>query len=113
MDWGIPPANTIIVDQAPPTPVVGTLLCRAYRRGYFGGKIVEPDDPVTITAPEQYSPYWMEIVGVLPTNWDTVMRRFVSAIDRETLRSVTASDVRNWIDTEREPPGDPPSGVFD
>lgn len=94
-------------------PVPGTLLCRAYRRGFFGGKVIEPGESVTITGPEQYSPYWLEVIGALPTNWDTVMRRFVRAIDREELRAVTVSEVGVWLDTSREPPDEPPSGVFD
>lgn len=114
-----PSTGAIALAGAAPVLVVqsggiatGTLQCRAYRRGFFGGRVYGPGESVTITVPEQYSPYWMEVVGTLPLNWDTVMSRFDGVVDREVLRPVSSADIATWISTGREPPDDPPSGVF-
>lgn len=70
-----------------------TVSVTAFRRGYFGGVVIEPGRSFSITSPFQFTPYWMTLVGSVPDDWNALMEVFDSEIDRAVIRRQTVSDV--------------------
>lgn len=93
----IPTAGSIVAVGSTVAIVVslgiGILRCRAYRRGWFGGKIIEVGQYLTITSPYQYTPYWMIAAGTIPDSWSANFEVFSTQIDREILRAQTAAEI--------------------
>lgn len=90
-----------VIPPLPYTPA--NVLATAFRRGYFGGVIIEVGDSVTLTTPYQYTPYWMTLVGAPPDDWVPLLEVYSQAIDDNILRPVVSSDVTAWINTGQEP----------
>lgn len=74
-------------------PSSATVTVRATRRGLWAGALVEPGQTFTITAPGQYSPYWMAWVDAVPLSWLGYLAVYSARTDEELLDPLTRTEV--------------------
>ena len=82
---GASPSPTATAPSVASDPVVGPCTVRAWKRGWFGEQIREPDDEFQITTPYQFSPYWMVFVDPIPPSWTPFLEVYEQPLDDEML----------------------------
>jgi hypothetical protein len=81
-----------------PLPYTATTVkVRAFRRGWFDGRIIEPLTEFLITTPYVYSPYWMTLVDTPPSDWVPIMQSYSIRLDALRLRDLTSVETKEVV----------------
>lgn len=75
-------------------PGAGTATVKAWRQGWYGGRIRQPGESFQITSPFDFTAYWMTITSTYPASWTVYLNQsFSEQTDQDILTPITASDI--------------------
>ncbi len=67
-------------------PVEDSVTVMAIEVGYFNGYEIEIGETFEITAPQQFSPYWMKLIDTPPFSWQGYLKAYSQSVDIDRIR---------------------------
>ena len=81
----VSPLQLVVLTVSQGAPVTAHIRVTAFRTGYFDAQLRVKGDTFELTAPQQYSPYWMTLLDTPPAEWLPFLQVFSAYVDREVL----------------------------